>query len=276
MCAPPEVKKWPDPCCRLNESLSNTTQSAGGRFISLDPIGFAGGMNLYSYGNSPVSKVDPEGLRSLVGIFSWSAAKSAAVNYFGTMAISLGLAAGTLGGSLVASILLTAAVAAAGIGLAYSAVKLLTGQWTAEDTAEFTGTLVGGYGGSRLGGSRFSKTPESITPEKLCPGESGPMQGPSPRIHEGRQGKHIPGHNSYRPGRSILTANPNELGRHAGTGQQIGNNPIGSLDSRERVDFLFEIGTYINNEGTFSSPTTNGTIRYSKTGIHTVPARPNQ
>ena len=36
--------------------------SAGGRFLSRDPIGFAGGMNLYSYGNSPVTTVDPEGL----------------------------------------------------------------------------------------------------------------------------------------------------------------------------------------------------------------------
>ena len=38
--------------------------SAGGRFLSRDPIGFAGGMNLYSYSaNSPVDMVDPEGLR---------------------------------------------------------------------------------------------------------------------------------------------------------------------------------------------------------------------
>jgi RHS repeat-associated protein len=32
------------------------------RFLSRDPIGFAGGLNLYSYGNSPVTTVDPEGL----------------------------------------------------------------------------------------------------------------------------------------------------------------------------------------------------------------------
>ena len=40
--------------------------SAGGRFLSRDPIGFAGGMNLYSYSaNSPVDMVDPEGLDPL-------------------------------------------------------------------------------------------------------------------------------------------------------------------------------------------------------------------
>lgn len=33
-----------------------------GRFVSQDPIGFAGGLNLYSYGNSPVAVVDPAGL----------------------------------------------------------------------------------------------------------------------------------------------------------------------------------------------------------------------
>ena len=37
--------------------------SSTGRFLSRDPIGFAGGMNLYSYSNSPVQMVDPEGLQ---------------------------------------------------------------------------------------------------------------------------------------------------------------------------------------------------------------------
>jgi RHS repeat-associated protein len=39
--------------------------SSLGRFLSRDPIGFAGGMNLYSYGNSPVTTVDPMGWRTL-------------------------------------------------------------------------------------------------------------------------------------------------------------------------------------------------------------------
>jgi RHS repeat-associated protein len=39
-----------------------------GRFISKDPIGFAGGLNLYSYvGNSPLSRIDPSGLDWLPG-----------------------------------------------------------------------------------------------------------------------------------------------------------------------------------------------------------------
>ena len=37
------------------------------RFLSRDPIGFAGGLNLYSYGNSPVSTIDPAGLARVLG-----------------------------------------------------------------------------------------------------------------------------------------------------------------------------------------------------------------
>ena len=48
-----------------------------GRFLNRDPIGFAGGMNLFEYaGGSPVSKVDPNGLRLRVG--------TAAENWTGT------------------------------------------------------------------------------------------------------------------------------------------------------------------------------------------------
>ncbi len=38
-----------------------------GRFLNRDPIGFAGGLNLFSYGaNNPVTRVDPLGLRTVV------------------------------------------------------------------------------------------------------------------------------------------------------------------------------------------------------------------
>jgi len=46
-----------------------------GRFISKDPIGFAGGLNLYVYvGNNPVIGVDPSGLYSSVGRLTLSKA----------------------------------------------------------------------------------------------------------------------------------------------------------------------------------------------------------
>lgn len=103
---------------------------------------------------------------------------------------------------------------------------------------------------------------------------SGAMHGPSPKIHEGQQGKHQLGRNNYQPGRSILTANPAELGRHAGTGQQIGNTMVGEAGSKERVDFGQPIGTYVDQFGN-ASDTTNGIIHYGSNGMHVVPARPN-
>lgn len=38
-----------------------------GRFVSRDPIGHAGGLNLYNYTTSPVNQVDPAGLQPLMG-----------------------------------------------------------------------------------------------------------------------------------------------------------------------------------------------------------------
>ena len=47
----------------MNERLSKAAQAQLGRFLSRDPIGFAGGLNLYNYSTSPVNEVDPAGLR---------------------------------------------------------------------------------------------------------------------------------------------------------------------------------------------------------------------
>jgi len=62
VCAPPESKKWHDPSFALNERLSDPPQGVLGRFISIDPIGHAGGLNFYSYPTNPVTFVDPAGL----------------------------------------------------------------------------------------------------------------------------------------------------------------------------------------------------------------------
>lgn len=63
MCCPPDLKKWQEPCCGLNESLSDPPQGVLGRFISRDPIGHAGGLNLYAYPVNPVKYTDAIGLK---------------------------------------------------------------------------------------------------------------------------------------------------------------------------------------------------------------------
>ena len=100
------------------------------------------------------------------------------------------------------------------------------------------------------------------------------MQGPSPIISAGKQGKHIPGHNNFTPGRSELTSDASVLGRNAGTGQPIGTTPIGQAGSKERVNFGETIGNYVDPATGMSTPTNNGIIHYANDGIHIVPARP--
>ncbi len=102
---------------------------------------------------------------------------------------------------------------------------------------------------------------------------AGALHGPSPRINPGQQGKHQIWHNNHTPGRSVLTADPAALGRHAGTGQQVGKIEVGLPGSKERVNFGEEIGTYVDQAGN-GTPTTNGIIHYGSNGIHIVPARP--
>jgi hypothetical protein len=89
-------------------------------------------------------------------------------------------------------------------------------------------------------------------------------------LEAGKQGKHIPGHKNFIPGRSPLTHNNPQslLDNFAGKGQPVRNVPRGSPGFKERVDFGQVIGE-INGQ-----PTTKGIIHYSKDGAHIVPANP--
>jgi Bacterial toxin 50 len=94
-----------------------------------------------------------------------------------------------------------------------------------------------------------------------------------PAVHMGKQGKHIIGHNNFRSGQSVLTADPHVLAQKAGTGVPVNSVPRGQAGFKERVDFGEVIGFHTSRAKT--TPTTKGMIHYDKNGqIHIVPARP--
>jgi hypothetical protein len=94
-----------------------------------------------------------------------------------------------------------------------------------------------------------------------------------PPIHTGKQGKHVPSHNNFKPGRSTLHADPETLAAKAGTGEPIGKLPVGQPGSKERVQFDSVIGDYVDEAGV-ATPTRVGIIHYAKDGIHIVPGQP--
>ncbi|UZH09852.1 MULTISPECIES: polymorphic toxin type 50 domain-containing protein [unclassified Halomonas] len=89
-------------------------------------------------------------------------------------------------------------------------------------------------------------------------------------IHPGQQGKHIPGHNNFTPGRSPLAEgiNPQQLldGVHDGTHSIVRMTPRG----QPVVDFGKTIGQFEGNGTQF------GIIHHGKNGAHIVPANPIQ
>ena len=101
------------------------------------------------------------------------------------------------------------------------------------------------------------------------------VEGHTTKLNEGAQGKHIPGHNNYIPGRSIFLgslADAQELlDRFAGTGKWANDEM-----TKERIDFGRIIGTYVNSRTGEKLPTTQGIIHYSKNGAHIVPCRPKK
>jgi filamentous hemagglutinin len=100
-----------------------------------------------------------------------------------------------------------------------------------------------------------------------------------PKLAEGKQDKPVLGSNNYDlvRKRSILTCpDPQSLvNGWAGKGRQVGNIPVGQAGSKERVDFGFVIGNFVEENTGVSAPTTKGIIIYDGKGrAHIVPARP--
>ncbi|MDO4571525.1 MAG: polymorphic toxin type 50 domain-containing protein [Planctomycetia bacterium] len=123
-------------------------------------------------------------------------------------------------------------------------------------------------------GDRVEKTPNSSSPINDSQNEhqnNRPFSDFPLTIHDGKQGKHIPGHPNYQKGRSTLSIPLPELQKlvmqYSGTGEKVSNY-------KERVDFGKIIGQYMDPDSHVASDTKYGMIIYSKTGVHVVPARP--
>lgn len=95
-------------------------------------------------------------------------------------------------------------------------------------------------------------------------------------IHEGKQGKHILGHNNYIEGRSYLTISKEEaqtlVNRYAGTGE-IRFNSNDEWDKKEIIKVYKDIGVNINNKTGQETGTDRFKIHYSKKGTHIVPMK---
>lgn len=92
-------------------------------------------------------------------------------------------------------------------------------------------------------------------------------------IDPGKQGKHIPGHNNFTPGRSYLTISEEEaqklVNQYAGTGELL-RDKNNRWRQTELVDADRPIGISVGKDGA-ETPTSRFIIHYSKTGTHIVP-----
>ncbi|WP_413381428.1 polymorphic toxin type 50 domain-containing protein [Alkalihalobacillus sp. 1P02AB] len=94
-------------------------------------------------------------------------------------------------------------------------------------------------------------------------------------INAQKQNRHIQGTKEYTSGKSIFNGTVVKATRllrsHGGKGRVVNKD-----NNRESVNFNENIGLYRSPGSDAVAPTTVGTIHYSKTGAHIVPARPIQ
>lgn len=94
----------------------------------------------------------------------------------------------------------------------------------------------------------------------------------NPELHEGAQGKHIPGHNNHDPSRSPIAndVDPGELVAGAANGDypQVGEG--------SRGDPIFDFGKTIGTDANSGQETPFGTVHSGKKGSHVVPANPDR
>ena len=95
-------------------------------------------------------------------------------------------------------------------------------------------------------------------------------------ILEGKQGKHILGHNNYREGRSYITVSMQDaqelVNKYAGTGN-IDRDKNGKWKHTEIVSHDSIIGVDVDNRTGQNVDTNMFKIHYAKDGVHIVPKR---
>jgi RHS repeat-associated protein len=101
---------------------------------------------------------------------------------------------------------------------------------------------------------------------------SGTTKNISRSINQGKQGKHLVGHNNYVAGKSVLTVDAQTLLNNVHSRNVTSMQGIDAV--KTRVNFGKTIGNYVNPQTGVATPTTNGIVINSKTGVHIVPARP--
>jgi hypothetical protein len=98
------------------------------------------------------------------------------------------------------------------------------------------------------------------------------IEGLPETVNSAKQGKHIPGTPTYRPGSSILEADAHSLMNGLKSGQY---KVLRTYPNRIVVDFGKEIGTFYNN-GKAIGKTQYGIVHYGQADTHIVPANPVQ
>jgi hypothetical protein len=94
-------------------------------------------------------------------------------------------------------------------------------------------------------------------------------------VLEGKQGKHILGHNNYIKGRSYINSNENVqalVNKYAGTGTLV-RDASGKWTRKEVVKADHPIGFAISQVDGSTTETSTFTIHYSKKGVHIVPKK---
>lgn len=122
--------------------------------------------------------------------------------------------------------------------------------------------------------NKFSQTQIAVKDEKLKADIRGGKYDLT--VHEGKQGKHIKGHNNFIEGRSYLTVDEKEVqelvNKYAGTGE-IRRDTNKKWKHTEVVNSENFVGYTVDQFTGEETKTTAFTIHYSKTGTHIVPQK---